>query len=233
MNKSVCVVIGVGPGNGAAFASRFTKEGYIVALLARKKEFIMKLASELKNSHVYQCDVSDPEAIQQVINQINQDLGDIDVVIYNAGSGAWGNLEEINLETFETNWRVNTLGLFAIFKAVTPSMKKRGHGNIIVIGATASRRGGAKSLAFASAKAAQRSLAESMAKYLWPFGIHIALVIIDGVVDLPRTREYMPDKADDFFVKPNDVANTVFWLTQQPSSAWSFEVEARPYGEIW
>lgn len=101
------------------------------------------------------------------------------------------------------------------------------------LGATASRRGGINTAAFASAKAAQRSLTESMAKYLWPLGIHVALVIIDGIVDLPNTRQHMPDKADDFFVKPNDVANTIFWLTQQPPSAWSFEVEARPFGETW
>jgi NAD(P)-dependent dehydrogenase (short-subunit alcohol dehydrogenase family) len=112
-------------------------------------------------------------------------------------------------------------------------MKARGGGNIVVIGATASRRGGAKTAAFAPAKAAQRSLAESMARHLWPAGIHVSLVIIDGVVDLERTRARMPDKPDSFFAKPADIASTVFALTEQARSAWSFEVEARPFAETW
>jgi len=112
-------------------------------------------------------------------------------------------------------------------------MKAKGQGSILVVGATASRRGGVKTAAFAPAKAAQRSLCESMARHLWPKGIHVALIIIDGVVDLPATRQRMKDKPDDFFVKPDDVAATALLLTRQPRSAWSFEVEARPFGETW
>ncbi|KTD31976.1 MULTISPECIES: SDR family NAD(P)-dependent oxidoreductase [Legionella] len=233
MKKPVCVVVGVGPGNGAAFASRFVKEGYQVALLARKKDFTADLAQELGHAQAYACDVSDIQSVQHVFKQISNELGEIAVVIYNAGSGVWGNIEEITPEAFEMNWRINAFGLFAVSQAVIPEMKQRGQGNIIIIGATASRRGGITTAAFAPAKAAQRNLAESMAKYLWPQGIHVALIIIDGVVDLPRAREYMPDKPDSFFVKPDDVAHTAFWLTQQPSSAWSFEVEARPFSEKW
>lgn len=103
----------------------------------------------------------------------------------------------------------------------------------MVTGATASRRGGAKAAAFAPAKAAQRSLCESLARRLWPFGVHVALIVVDGVVDLPRTRAAMPDKPDDFFVQPDDVAATAAWLVRQPRSAWSFEVEARPFRETW
>jgi NAD(P)-dependent dehydrogenase (short-subunit alcohol dehydrogenase family) len=112
-------------------------------------------------------------------------------------------------------------------------MKRSGQGAIIVVGATASRRGMPRTAAFAPAKAAQRSLTESMARHLWPAGIHVAVVIIDGVVDLDRTRSAMPDKPDGFFVKPDDVAATVHWLSEQPRSAWAFEVEARPFGESW
>jgi NAD(P)-dependent dehydrogenase (short-subunit alcohol dehydrogenase family) len=112
-------------------------------------------------------------------------------------------------------------------------MKRKGEGSIILIGATASRKSGAKSAAFSSAKAAQRALAESMARHLWPAGIHVSLVVIDGVVDLPGTRKRMPDKPDSFFAKPEDVAATVVGVVRQPRSAWSFEVEARPFGELW
>lgn len=117
--------------------------------------------------------------------------------------------------------------------AVVPDMKARGSGSILFIGATASRRGGAKTVAFASAKAAQRSLAESLARHLWPHGIHVALVIVDGIVDEPLMRAKLTDKPDDFFVKPEDIADTLVSLTWQRRSAWSFEVEARPFGETW
>jgi NAD(P)-dependent dehydrogenase (short-subunit alcohol dehydrogenase family) len=219
--------------NKFVFPPLTLEEGYHLALLARSTTFTKQLADELGNAYAYECDVSDGGSIQKVFTQIQHDLGEIDVLVYNAGSGAWGNIEEIKPAEFESNWRVNALGLMLASQQVIPLMKKKGSGDIIIIGATASRRGGVKTAAFAPAKAAQRSLAESMAKYLWPQGIHVALIIIDGVVDLPRTRERMPDKPDSYFVKPADVANAVYGLTQQASSAWSFEVEVRPFGEVW
>lgn len=233
MKKAVCVIVGAGPGNGAAFAARFSEEGYHLALLARSSHLIEQLATKYKNSYAYECDVSDSNSIKKTFEQIKQDLGEIDVIIYNAGSGQWGNIEEIKPEEFESHWRVNALGLLLVSQQVIPMMKKNARGNIIIIGATASKRGGVKTAAFAPAKAAQRSLAESMAKYLWPHGIHVGLVIIDGIIDLPKTRANMPDKPVSFFVNPKDVASTVFELTQQISSAWTFEVEIRPYGEVW
>ncbi|VEB37549.1 SDR family NAD(P)-dependent oxidoreductase [Legionella cherrii] len=233
MGKKVCVIVGVGPGNGAAFASRFSKEGYHLALLARSKSFTTELANKLVNAYPYECDVSHSDSIQSTFTQIQRDLGTIDVVVYNAGSSSWGTIEQITPQDFEASWRVNAFGLMMVSQYVLSSMKQNRKGNLIIIGATASKRGGIKTAAFGPAKAAQRSLAESMAKYLGPMGIHVALVIIDGIVDLPKTREYMPDKPDNFFVKPNDVADTVFWLTQQAPSTWSFEVEIRPFGEAW
>lgn len=112
-------------------------------------------------------------------------------------------------------------------------MKDNGGGNIIVIGATSSRRGVARTAAFAPATAAQKSFTESIARHLWPKHIHVALIIVDGVVDLPRTREMMKDKPADFFISPDDLADVAFHLTTQPRSAWSFEVEARPFKENW
>ena len=233
MNKPVCAVLGIGPGNGAAIARRFAREGYRIALLSRSTAFSAKLAQEIGNTHAYSCDAADPQSVRAVFEHVRKDLGEVDVLVYNAGSGTWGNVEEVNAVDLENAWRVNVLGAFAAAREVIPAMKQRGSGSIIFIGATASRRGAARAAAFAQAKAAQRALAESMARHLWPSGIHVALVVIDGVVDLPRTRERMPGKPDSFFVKPDDVAATVYWLTQQPRSAWSFEVEARPYGEVW
>jgi NAD(P)-dependent dehydrogenase (short-subunit alcohol dehydrogenase family) len=233
MAKPVCVVVGVGEGNGAALARAFAREGMAVALLARSTDFTSALAQELAGSRAYSCDVSEPESVADAFGRIRSDLGDPTTLIYNAGSGSRGDVESITLDAFESSWRVNALGALAVSQQVIPAMKTAGSGSIIFIGATASLRGGARTAAFAPAKAAQRSLAESMARTLWPQGIHVALIVIDAVVDLPRTRRNMPDKPDDFFLQPDDMAATAVWLSKQPRSAWSFEVDVRPYGEKW
>jgi NAD(P)-dependent dehydrogenase (short-subunit alcohol dehydrogenase family) len=233
MNKPVGGVVGVGPGNGAAIARQFAANGYAVALLARSTQFTSALARDLDGAAVYACDVTSEADTVATFERIGTDLGPVQTLVYNAGSGIWGDVEAITAVGFESAWRVNAMGLLLAAQQVIPGMKASGKGNIIVIGATASRRGGVRSAAFAPAKAAQRSLAESMARSLWPAGIHVAVVIIDGVVDLPRTRQAMPDKPDSFYVQPDAVAATAYWLSQQPSSAWAFELEARPFAETW
>ena len=231
--RPVCVVAGIGPGNGAALARRFARDGYAVAMISRRTDLSGALAAELGHARAYACDVADAASVAQTFAAIRRDLGEVDLVAYNAGSGTWGTIDDLSAEAFEATWRVNTLGLFLVAKEVIPAMKAKGAGAIVVIGATASRRGMPRTTAFAPAKAAQKSLAEAMARHLWPAGIHVSLIILDGVVDLERTRAAMPDKPDDFFIKPDDVAETASWLTRQPRSAWSFEVEARPFAEKW
>ena len=231
--KRLCAVVGVGPGNGAAFARRFATGGYAVALLARSTELAGQLASTLPDARAYACDVTDAGSVERAFEAIGRDLGEVDVVVYNAGSGTWGTVEDISAADLEASWRVNTLGALLVSQRVIPAMKRAGAGSIVFVGATASRRGAARTAAFAPAKAAQRSLAESMARHLWPAGIHVSLIVVDGVVSLPRTRQRMPDKPDSFFIQPDDVAETAFVLAHQSRSAWSFEVEARPFGETW
>ena len=231
--KRVCVVAGVGPGNGAAFARRFAAEGHAVALLARSDEFTRQLAASLPEGRAYSCDLADPASIARTFEGIRADLGEPEVLVYNAGSGVWGTVEEATPGDFEKAWRVNTFGAFLCARQVIPAMKRAGRGSIVLVGATASRKGGPKSAAFSSVKFGQRGLAESMARALWPAGIHVALIVVDGVVDLTRTRERMRDKPDSFFIQPDDVADVGFRLTQQARSAWSFEVEARPFAESW
>lgn len=232
-NKPVCVIVGVGPGNGAAFAHRFSGEGYQVALLARQTEFTSELAKKIADARAYACDVCDPTSIEKAFAMIHSDMGEVDTLIYNVGAGIWKTVEEISPEEFEQSWRVNAMGALLVSNQLIPSMKANRKGSIIFIGATASRRGGAKTAAFAPAKAAQRSLAESMARHLGPSGIHVATVIIDGVVDTAATRKMMPDKPDDFFIQPDDIVCVVFQLVQQKQSTWSSEIEIRPFGEIW
>lgn len=231
--KRVCAVVGVGPGNGAALARRFAREGYAVALLARGTELTGALAKELPGARAYACDVADAGSVEKAFAAVRGELGEVNALLYNAGSGSWGTIEEATAADFEAAWRVNALGAFLASKQVIPGMKEAGGGNIVFIGATASRRGNVKTAVFAPAKAAQRSLAESMARHLWPKGIHVAVVIVDGVVDLPRTRAMLKDKPDSFFLQPDDLADSVFHLTEQRRSTWSFEVEARPFGETW
>lgn len=231
--KPLCIVVGVGPGNGAAFARTYAGAGYAVALLARRLELSQALAAELPDARAYACDVSDPLAIERTFAAIRAAQGDAEVVVYNAGSAAWGSVEELSVADFEGAWRVNTLGAFAVAKQVVPAMKQAGKGTFVVVGATASRKGTPRGTAFGAAKAAQRSLAESLARTLWPAGIHVCLIVVDGVVDLPTTRQRMPGKPDAFFVQPQGVADTALFLTRQGRSAWSFEVEARPFGETW
>ena len=231
--KPVAVVAGVGPGICAALARRFSAAGRAVALLARSRDTVAPIAAELESARGYTCDVGDVASVEAAFANIRRDLGEVDVLLFNAGSGVFLDVESITPEQFEQAWRINALGALHCSRQVIPAMKAKGQGSIVFTGATASRRGNVHTAAFAPAKAAQRSLAESMARKLWPEGIHVALIIVDGVVDLPRTRKAMPGKPDDAFVDPAGVAEIAWQLTQQQRRAWSFEVEARPYAEKW
>jgi NAD(P)-dependent dehydrogenase (short-subunit alcohol dehydrogenase family) len=218
--KPVAVVVGAGPGNGAALARRFVEAGYAVAILSRHRSTLTPIENELAETRGFECDVSDLASVESAFARIVSELGEVNVLLYNAGSGVFGDIETITPDQFEQAWRVNAYGSLLCARQAIPAMKARGAGAIIFIGATASRRGGVQTAAFAPAKAAQRSLAESMARKLWP-------------VDLPSTRAAMPDKPDDAFVDPAGVAEIAYQLCRQNRRAWSFEVDARPYAETW
>lgn len=231
--KPVAVVVGAGPGNGAALAERFSKGGYRIALLARSAEKLEAMASNIPHSRAVACDVTDGASIKRAFAQIRETMGKVDALLYNAGSGVFTSVQDLSPDDFEASWRTNAMGLLLCAQEVIPAMSDKGSGTIIVTGATASLRGAPKTAAFAPAKAAQRALAQSMAKSLWPLGIHVGLLIVDGVVDQPSTRSMMGDKPDDFFVSPAGLAETAWSLHTQDRQAWSFEVEVRPFGENW
>lgn len=231
--KKVAVVAGVGPGIGAALARRFANAGYAVAMLARSRDTLDVFEREIDGARGYPCDVGSADSVARAFAAIGADFGEVEVLLYNAGSGVFGDVESITPEQFEASWRVTAYGALLCAREVIPAMKRAAAGSIIFTGATASRRGVPRTAAFAPAKAAQRSLAESMARSLWPAGIHVALIIVDGAVDLARTRKAMPEKPDSYFIKPSAVAEMAFQLTRQDRSAWSFEVEARPFAEHW
>lgn len=227
MGKPVCAVVGVGPKNGRAFAKRFADDGYAVALISRSTEYTGALADEI-GGRAYACDVTDPDAINDTFSRIRNDLGDVEVLLYNAGSGKFGTFDDVPDEEFEKGWQINVRGLLQSTRTVVGPMRKRGRGAIIITGATASLRGKPFTAAFASAKAAQRSLAQSFARQLGPEGIHVALVIVDGKVG---TDDETSNEGE--FLRPRDIAETVHHLAMQPKSAWSFEVDVRPFGESW
>lgn len=225
------VVIGVGPGTGAALARRMAKEGYRVALLARSGDTTEPLADELGGVAV-RCDASRPDDVRRALDEVRDRLGPVSALLYNAGSGTFGGLDDVTEAALEQAWRVNVLGLFTAVKALKDDLVES-RGAVVVTGATASRRGVPFTTAFAQAKMGQRALCESLARALWKERVHLALVVVDGVIDLPRTRERMKDKPADFFVKPDEIAETAAFLVRQPESAWTFELEVRPFGERW
>ena len=233
MGEKVCVVAGVGPGNGTAFSRKFAAEGYRVAMLARSEDRLRDLEKEIPGARGYPIDLGDRDRVNETIAQIGRDLGTIDVLVHNAAAGAFNSFMEALPETLELTFRTNVMSLLHLGQAVVPQMLERGRGDIIVIGNTSAWRGSANYAAFAPTKAAQRILAQSMARSLGPQGIHVAYVVVDAMIDLPWTRKIQPDKPDDFFCQPAAIAKTVFFLTQQDRSAWSFEVDLRPFGEKW
>ncbi len=234
MHTKVCAIIGYGPGLGNAYAETFLKAGYRLALLSRSGIGLGKDYDTEKNVNAFSCDASDPESLKNAINLVEQKMGPIEVLIYNADIAQFGTLDEISEDQFEESWRVGALGLFSSAKILGPRMAKRGSGTIIVSGATASLRGNLWTTAFAATKAAQRILAQSLAKQLGPKGIHIAYLVIDGVIDTADTREnFAPNEPDDFFMQPNQIAETALMIARQERSAWTFELDLRPYCEKW
>jgi NAD(P)-dependent dehydrogenase (short-subunit alcohol dehydrogenase family) len=233
MSGPVCVVIGVGPGNGLACVKKFVAEGYQVAMGARNETYLNELAAGIEQAHAYPYDVTDVDAAAGVFARIRQDLGPVAVLVYNAGPGDFVNIDNTSVAMLQQAWEINTRGLFVTTQEVLPDMRAAGGGNIVVIGATASLRGGANAAPFASAKAAQRTLSQSMARHLGPEKIHVSYVIVDGIIDIDYIRKMMPEQPDEFFLPPDQIAESVYFLTQQSQGAWTFELDVRPFGEKW
>jgi NAD(P)-dependent dehydrogenase (short-subunit alcohol dehydrogenase family) len=233
MAQPVCVVSGAGPGTGSALVRRFAAGGYGVAMMARDAERLSRLERETSGSKGCVCDVSDAAQVDAAADRIERELGAPDVLVHNAVGGAFGSFLDIDPAVLNRNFQVNTMGLLYLARRFAPSMVAAGHGAIIVTGNTSALRGSAGFAGFAPTKAAQRILAESMARDLGPKGVHVAYIVVDGVIDVPRMRERFKGKPDEFFVKPAAIAEEAWHLTQQDRSAWSFLAELRPYGETW
>jgi short-subunit dehydrogenase len=233
MTAPVCLISGVGPGTGSALARRFAQGGYRLALLARNEDRLAALEKELPTTRGYRCDVSDPAQVEAVVSDVERDLGNPTVVIHNAVGGAFGTFREIDPGILNRNFQVNTMGLLYLARRLAPAMVIAGKGAIVATGNTSALRGKPGFAGFAPTKAAQRILAEAMARELGPQGVHVAYVIVDAVIDLEWTRKRWPQRPDDFFIKPRAIADEIWHVVHQDRSAWSFNVELRPFGENW
>jgi NAD(P)-dependent dehydrogenase (short-subunit alcohol dehydrogenase family) len=233
MDPRVCVVTGVGPGTGAALARRFAADGYRVALLARDAARLDKLAAELPTARAYPVDVADLDALRAALVRVRSELGAPSVLLHNAVAGGFGTFETVKPEAFEHRFRVNVTSLLVLAQELAPAMIEAGWGAIAVTGNTSAWRGKAAFAGFAPTKAAQRILAESLARTLGPKGVHVAYVVTDAVIDVPWTRKAFPDQPDEYFIQPSGIADAVHHVVHQERSAWTFELDLRPFGESW
>ena len=233
MPEKVCVVAGVGPGNGTALTRRFAREGFRVAMLARSVDRLEKLEAEIPNAKGYAIDIAEREAVVETFGRIRAELGPVEVLVHNAAGGAFNGFMDLEPETLELTFRINMMSLLHCGQAAVPQMLERDGGAIVVIGNTSAWRGKASYAGFAPTKAGQRILAQSMARGLGPQGIHVAYIVVDAVIDVPWARQMFKDRPDDFFAQPDAIADTVWNVVHQDRSAWSFEVDLRPFGESW
>jgi NAD(P)-dependent dehydrogenase (short-subunit alcohol dehydrogenase family) len=238
----VAVVAGVGPGLGAALARRFAREGCRIALLARSAEYLKTLAAELNASHgantasAVVSDLTNPGLISAAFAQVHDQMGPVDLLVNHAsgGGGPHGaGILDLEAATFEQAWRVGVYAALLCSREAARDMLSpdRGSfgGTILFTGATSSVRGA--SIAFSSAKFASRGLAQALARELWPQGIHVAHVIIDGIIG-EATDEYSSESSDgEPRMHPDAIAEAYWQLARQDRSAWSFEVDLRPNRE--
>ena len=232
--KPVFLVTGLGEGTGGAAARRFARGGYRVAMLARSEERLRRFEAELPGSRGYVCDVADLDRLAAVAARVKEELGPPRAVLHNAVGGGWVSFLDADPALLERNFRINTTALFHLCRAVVPDMIAAGEGVILVTGNTSAHRGKPHTPIFAPTKAAQRILCQSLARDLGPKGIHVAYIAVDALIDTPWTRPRLAaDKPDDFFVRPEAIADEMFHVAHQDRSAWSFDVELRPFGEVW
>ena len=238
MNESprspVAVVVGVGPGLGAAVARRFA-EGYRVAVLARKEEYLTGLVKEIESAGGHALavptDVSKEEQIVAAFATIHAKLDAPDVLIYNAAMRPVGRLMETKPSTFENTWRVSVHGAFLCCQQVVPDMLAKGNGVILFTGATAGVKPFPTSAAFGPAKFALRGLGQVLARDLGPQGVHVAYINVDGAIDMPAIRQRFPNLKEEDMLKPSAIADTYWHLAHQDRSSWTQELEVRPFKE--
>lgn len=239
--KKVALVIGAGEATGGAIARRFAREGFIVCATRRTKEKLAPLMAQIEAdggvAHAFGVDAREEDQMVEFVEMIERDIGLIEVAVYNIGGNVRFGITETTSRVYFKVWQMSCFGGFLLGREAAKVMRPRGRGTILFTGATASVRGGSGYAAFASAKAALRALSQSMARELGPEGIHVAHAIIDGAIDTPWIRDNFPEryalKEQDGILDPDAIAENYWQLHMQPRSAWTHELDMRPWMESW
>jgi len=238
MTDRIALIAGVGGATGAALSRRFAQGGYRVAMIARNAERLAELETQIPRARGYPCDVADLNRLGEVIERVQSDLGAPHVLVHNAVAATFARIFDASVEDLERNFKVNTTSLFFLAQKLAPAMIDRGEGAIMVTGNTSSFRGIPLRPAFAPTKAAQRILAQSLAKDLGPKRVHVGYITIDAAINAPWIRDSLQptdwqDKPDDHFAHPDAIADEVYHIAHQHRSTWSFDHVIRPFTENW
>lgn len=241
MESKVCAIVGAGEGLGQSLAAAFAGKGFDVALLSRTEKGssaaleAARLARPAGRVSFFAADASRPETVEAGLARVRAELGDVEVLIYNVrGALTWKPPLEVGYGELREIFEIEVTGALAAAKAVVPAMIEKGRGTVIFSSATAAFRGSANHSLYAIGKFGLRALSQSLAKAYAKAGVHVAHVRLDCALDVPVVRQIMgasfdPAKA----AATDDVARSYVWIAEQPRSAWSNEVELRPFTEEW
>ncbi len=242
-SKSVCLVVGAGDATGAAIARAFAREGLVACLVRRPRHAaaLEALAERIRedggDACAFPADARDEDDMIALFDRIETEIGPIEVAVFNIGANVHFSVTETTARVYRKVWEMGAYAGFLTGREAAKRMRPRARGTIIFSGATASLRGGAGFSAFAGAKQALRALAQSMARELGPHNIHVAHVVIDGAIDTEFIRGIIPDvdakRAEDAILSPDAIAENYVMLHRQPRSAWTHELDLRPWKEKW
>lgn len=239
----VCLVVGAGDGVGGAIARAFGKEGLEVCITRRARNIdqLEELAQSIRDdggkAHAYGVDARSEDEMVALFDRIEREVGPLEVVVFNIGANVRFELTETTSRVFQKVWEMACFAGFLTGREAARVMLPRGKGTILFTGASASLRGRQGFSAFSAAKQALRAVAQSAAKELGPRGIHVAHVVVDGAIDGVFARTNIPDRQErierDDILKPEEIASNYVWLHKQQRSAWTHELDLRPWSETW
>lgn len=240
-NKKVVLVVGAGDATGSAIAKRFAREGYVACVTRRSADKLQPLVDSIRQSggeaHGFACDARKEHDVVALVEQIENDIGPIEVFVFNIGANVPCSILEETARKYFKIWEMACFSGFLNAREVALRMAKRQRGTLLFTGATAGLRGAANFAAFAGAKHGLRALAQSMARELGPMNIHVAHVVVDGAIDTDFIRTQFPDryalKDQDGILDPEHIAENYWYLHTQPRDAWTFELDLRPWNERW
>ena len=239
-NRPVALIIGAGDHLGSAISRRFAREGFHIVATRRRGDLatlvreVRALGSDATPIH---SDARDEAQVRALIEKVESELGAITVAVFNVGGNVRFGITETTSQVYRKVWEMCALAGFLVGRELARTMLPRQQGSILFTGASASLRGSSGFAAFAGGKHALRALAQSMSRELGPQGIHVAHVIVDGLIENENTKAFLPDlyasKGEDGIIQPDELAEVYWQLHNQPRSAWTFEMDVRPYNETW